>query len=95
MSGTWKRMFSTYYEDMAKKVAANKDGYEDYKDAAPPNQLFAVCKCKGRPPQGGPYCSRNPNKETRSNGYCIWYTLPNGNDSMHCNHSQWFAPKES
>ena len=75
-------MFETYYETQM----ASKDGYDDYRDSSGEHKLFAVCKCKGRPPKDGPDCKRNPDKDTRSNGYCIWYTLPNGTDSMHCNH---------
>ena len=84
-------MFETWYETQKAKMAS-KDGYEDYRDNKGGNKLFAVCSCRGRPPKDGPFCIRNPDKDTRANFYCIWYTLPNGNDTMHCNHR--FPPKE-
>ena len=82
-------MFDTWYEIKAKMP--NKDGYEDYKDSAGENKLYSICECKGRPPHGGPYCVRNPNKDLahRGQGWCIWF-LPNG--SSHCGHR--FPPKE-
>ena len=77
-------MFETYFEQRA--AMASKDGFVDYRSNHGEDKLFAICKCKGRPPADEPECIRNPDKDTRANGYCIWYTLPNGNDSMHCNH---------
>ena len=81
-------MYDTYFEQQA---AMNTDGYTDYKDNVLEHKLYAVCKCKGRPPAGELDCVRNPAKELnhRGQGWCLWY-LPNG--SAHCGHR--FPPEK-
>ena len=81
-------MFDTYFEQQA---AMNDDSYTDYKSNEKEDKLYAVCKCKGRPPTGESDCVRNPARELshRGQGWCLWY-LPNG--SAHCGHR--FPPEK-
>jgi len=83
-------MFETYYEQIQADMAS-KDGYIDYRDSSGENKLYAICKCKGRIPDGESLCIRNPDKELahRGQGWCLWY-MPNG--SCHCGHR--FPPKD-
>ena len=75
-------MDSTYFEDMLKMGDT-----KDYKNAKPPNELYAICECHGRVKEGDPVCERNPEGIRRRNSTrCLWYTLKNGNNSQHCSH---------
>ena len=79
-------MHETYFEEMLKMGDT-----KDYKSKRPPNQLYAICKCKGRVPPDEPECIRNTERELahRGQGWCLWF-LPNG--SAHCGHR--FPPAE-